>query len=102
MAIEPRRGCGFRRVGGIYLISLGGGRGCGRRSGPWSGPRIGTGGGCASTRAKCRSTPPSWSQRSRAAAVPVQPGVCARVPATACLPRPMRARCPEFWGEPEM
>lgn len=30
MAIEARRGCGFRKVGGLYLVSDGGGMPCGR------------------------------------------------------------------------
>lgn len=28
MAVEPRRGCGFRKVGGLYLVGEGGGRDC--------------------------------------------------------------------------
>jgi hypothetical protein len=30
MAVEPRRGCGYRKVGGLYIVTLGTGRGCGR------------------------------------------------------------------------
>ena len=30
MAVEAKRGCGYRKVGGLYLISLGGGRACGK------------------------------------------------------------------------
>jgi hypothetical protein len=30
MAVEAKRGCGYRKVGGLYLISLGGGRHCGK------------------------------------------------------------------------
>jgi hypothetical protein len=29
MAVEPKRGCGYRKVGGIYLVSGGEGRPCG-------------------------------------------------------------------------
>jgi len=30
MAVEQKRGCGYRKVGGIYLVCEGEGRGCGR------------------------------------------------------------------------
>lgn len=30
MAVEPRRGCGYRKVGGLYLVSAGAGQDCGR------------------------------------------------------------------------
>src|SRR5215468_12521614 len=30
MAVEPRRGCGYRKVGGLYLVSGGGGVPCDR------------------------------------------------------------------------
>lgn len=30
MAVEARRGCGFRKVGGLYLVGSGGGHGCDR------------------------------------------------------------------------
>jgi hypothetical protein len=30
MAIEPKRGCGYRTVGGLYLMALGAGRACGK------------------------------------------------------------------------
>jgi hypothetical protein len=30
MAVEARRGCGYRKIGGIYLVSEGGGMGCDR------------------------------------------------------------------------
>lgn len=30
MAVEARRGCGYRKVGGLYLVTSGSGRGCGR------------------------------------------------------------------------
>lgn len=30
MAVEPKRGCGYRKVGGLYLIGEGLGRSCGR------------------------------------------------------------------------
>jgi hypothetical protein len=30
MAVEPRRGCGFRKIGGLYLVSPPGGVGCDR------------------------------------------------------------------------
>lgn len=34
MAVEPRRGCGYRKVGGLYLRGSGIGRDCGRLSIP--------------------------------------------------------------------
>jgi hypothetical protein len=30
MAVEPKRGCGYRRVGGLYLVTFGVGRHCGK------------------------------------------------------------------------
>jgi hypothetical protein len=30
MAIEPKRGCGYRKVGGLYLVVMGAGRHCGK------------------------------------------------------------------------
>jgi hypothetical protein len=30
MAIEPQRGCGYRKVGGLYLVTMGAGRPCGK------------------------------------------------------------------------
>jgi hypothetical protein len=30
MAVEPRRGCGYRKVGGLYIVALGSGQACGK------------------------------------------------------------------------
>jgi hypothetical protein len=30
MAIEAKRGCGYRKVGGLYLVTFGAGRHCGK------------------------------------------------------------------------
>jgi hypothetical protein len=41
MAIEARRGCGCRRVGGLYLVTFGQGRHCGKMPLTWPHPTMG-------------------------------------------------------------